>query len=155
MLSGGAEAVWREGTRGLSPRDIAMNIALPEVDGRLISRAVSFKAPSRRDAATECDITRYRPVPDRARFVAELAANWAKLRRPGRKRIALVLANYPTRDGRIGNGVGLDTPASALGVLRALGAEGLPADGDALMRQLQRGTDRGPGLSEWLVRSLP
>ena len=144
VLSGGAETAWREGTRGLAPRDIAMNIALPEVDGRLISRAVSFKAPSRRDAATECDITRYRPLPDRARFVAQLAANWAKLRRPGRKRIALVLANYPTRDGRIGNGVGLDTPASALGVLRALGAEGLPADGDALMRQLQKARIEGP-----------
>ena len=144
VLSGGAEAVWREGTRGLSPRDIAMNIALPEVDGRLISCAVSFKAPSRRDRATECDITRYRPVPDRARFVAELAANWARLRRPGRKRIALVLANYPTRDGRIGNGVGLDTPASALAVLRALGVEGLPADGDALVRELQEARTRGP-----------
>ena len=159
VLSGGAEAVWREGTRGLSPRDIAMNIALPEVDGRLISRAVSFKAPSRRDAATECDITRYRPVPDRARFVAELAANWAKLRRPGRKRIALVLANYPARDGRIGNGVGLDTPASALGVLRALGAEGLPADGDALMRQLQRARTEGPvfpkGSFEAFLNDLP
>ncbi|MDE0406661.1 MAG: cobaltochelatase subunit CobN, partial [Alphaproteobacteria bacterium] len=144
VLSGGAEAVWREGTRGLSPRDIAMNIALPEVDGRLISRAVSFKAASRRDAATECDITRYRPVPDRARFVAELAANWARLRRPGGKRIAVVLANYPTRDGRIGNGVGLDTPASALAVLRALGAEGLPAEGDALMRRLQEARAGGP-----------
>ena len=148
VLSGGAEAVWREGTRGLSPRDIAMNIALPEVDGRLISRAVSFKAPSRRDAATECDITRYRPVPDRVRFVAQLAANWARLRRPGSKRIALILANYPTRDGRIGNGVGLDTPASALAVLRALGAEGLPADGDALMRLLQGARTGGPVFSK-------
>ena len=148
VLSGGAEAVWREGTRGLSPRDIAMNIALPEVDGRLISRAVSFKAPSRRDAATECDITRYRPVPDRVRFVAQLAANWARLRRAGRKRIALILANYPTRDGRIGNGVGLDTPASALAVLRALGAEGLPADGDALMRLLQGARTGGPVFSK-------
>ncbi len=144
VLSGGAETAWREGTRGLSPRDIAMNIALPEVDGRLISRAVSFKAASRRDAVTQCAVTRYRPVRDRARFVAELAANWAKLRRPGRKRIALVLANYPARDGRIGNGVGLDTPASALQVLRSLKAEGLPADGDALMRRLQMARAAGP-----------
>ena len=154
VLSGGAESVWREGARGLSPRDIAMNIALPELDGRLISRAVSFKAPRRRDAATECDITRYCPVPDRARFVAELAANWARLRQPGRKRVALVLANYPTRDGRIGNGVGLDTPASALVILRALGAKGVPVDGDTLMRRLQQSRTEGPVFSERAFRAF-
>ncbi len=154
VLSGGAEAEWRAGARGLAPRDVAMNIALPEVDGRLISRAVSFKAASRRDAATECDIARYRPLPDRARFVARLAANWARLRRPGKKRIALILANYPTRDGRIGNGVGLDTPASALALLRALGARGLPADGDALMRRLQQSRREGPVWPAAAVRAF-
>ena len=61
-------------------------------------------------------------MPDRVAFVAELAAAWARLRAtpPAERRIALVLANYPNRDGRIGNGVGLDTPAGAVEVLRAL-----------------------------------
>ena len=144
VLSGGGEAAWREGTRGLGPRDIAMNVALPEVDGRLITRAVSFKAAGERDPLTQCDIVRYRPVPDRCRFVAELARNWAGLRRNGARRIALVLANYPTRDGRIGNGVGLDTPASAVRILRALGVSDPPDDGDALVRALQRARTEGP-----------
>ena len=85
-----------------------MNVALPEIDGRILSRAVSFKAPLGRDPETEADLVGYRPVADRIAFVADLARNWARLRRkpPAERRVALVLANYPNRDGRIGNGVG-------------------------------------------------
>ena len=61
-----------------------MNVALPEIDGRILSRAVSFKAPLGRDPETEIDIVGYRPVADRVAFVADLARNWARLReRPG------------------------------------------------------------------------
>ena len=81
VFSGGSEAAWRAGTSGLSARDIAMNVALPEVDGRLITRAVSFKAEARRHEATESWVLSYRPVPDRVAFVAALAARWARLRR--------------------------------------------------------------------------
>jgi cobaltochelatase CobN len=80
-------------------------------------------------------------------FVAQLARRWTDLARVpnGQKRIALILANYPTRDGRIGNGVGLDTPAAALNILRALYEEGyplpaeLPDSGTALIQQLLGG----------------
>ncbi|SOD95090.1 cobaltochelatase subunit CobN [Caenispirillum bisanense] len=146
VFSGGAEAAWRDGTRGLSARDIAMNVALPEVDGRVLARAVSFKGRARRDEATQCDIVAYEPVADRVAFVAALAARWARLRRTpaAERRVALVLANYPNRDGRLGNGVGLDTPAGTVEVLKALRAAGygvsaIPADGDALVRTLQEG----------------
>jgi cobaltochelatase CobN len=146
VFSGGSEAAWAEGTRGLSARDIAMNIALPEVDGRIITRAVSFKSEARFDAATQCRLAAYEPVADRIDFVADLAANWLTLRHtaPAERRIALIFANYPNKDGRIGNGVGLDTPAGALNVLRALAAHGyavgdLPAEGDALIQRLLRG----------------
>ena len=146
VFSGGSEDDWRTRTNGLSARDIAMNVALPEVDGRVLARAVSFKARARRDALTEADIVAYAPVADRIRFTAELAANWCRLQRTPveARRVALVLANYPTRDGRIGNGVGLDTPASTMTVLRALHDAGyavgdLPEDGDGLMRALAAG----------------
>ncbi len=146
VFSGGNEAAWAAGTRGLSARDIAMNVALPEVDGRIITRAVSFKSEARFDAATECRLAAYAPVTDRIDFVADLAANWLRLRRtaPARRRIALIFANYPNKDGRIGNGVGLDTPAGTLNVLRALAAAGyavgdLPAEGDALIQRLLKG----------------
>jgi cobaltochelatase CobN len=80
-------------------------------------------------------------------FVAELARRWIDLARlrNADKRVALILANYPTRDGRIGNGVGLDTPAAALNILRALHQQGyplpaeLPDSGTALIQQLLGG----------------
>lgn len=146
IFAGSDAASWRDGTQGLPARDIAMNVALPEVDGRIVSRAVSFKGVARRDPLTEADIVAYEPEADRVAFVAELAANWVRLRRtpPAERRVAVVLANYPNKDGRIGNGVGLDTPASAIAVLRALARAGyrvedIPDDGNALIARLTDG----------------
>lgn len=145
ILASGTQEAWMAGSQGLGPRDIAMNVALPEVDGRLITRAISFKR-ARRDEVTQCDLATHAPVADRIGFVAALAANWAKLRRKetGERRVALVLANYPNRDGRIGNGVGLDTPAGTIQVLRALEAagyrvSGIPDSGNALIELMQAG----------------
>ncbi|MDP7098698.1 MAG: cobaltochelatase subunit CobN [Rhodospirillales bacterium] len=146
VFSGGNEESWRNGTHGLAARDIAMNVALPEVDGRIMSRAVSFKGRQERDPLTETDIVAYEPVADRVDFVCALAANWAWLGRAPRpaRRIALVLANYPNRDGRIGNGVGLDTPAATVNLLKALRDAGydvrdLPVDGNQLVERLAAG----------------
>jgi len=146
VFSGGTEADWAAGTRGLSARDIAMNVALPEVDGRILSRAVSFKTEARFDDRTQAPIVAYRPVADRVDFVAALAAKWLRLAKtpPAERRIAIVLANYPNRDGRLGNGVGLDTPAGTVELLRAFRDAGyatgdLPADGQALIERLAAG----------------
>jgi cobaltochelatase CobN len=139
VFSGGTMAAWR-------PRDIAMNVALPEVDGRILARALSFKTAARYDELTQCDVVAYEPVPDRIEFTARLAANWARLRHTpaAERRVALVLANYPNRDGRIGNGVGLDTPAGTLVLLHALADAGyelgdLPENGAALIARIQAG----------------
>ena len=141
------EPGWRASEQGLGPRDLAMHIALPELDGRIISRPISFKDLAWRSERSQCDVVCYRAQPERMDFVAELARRWSELARVanGQKRVALILANYPTRDGRIGNGVGLDTPAAALNILRALQAEGyplpdeLPDSGTELIRQLLGG----------------
>ncbi|VVM66668.1 cobaltochelatase subunit CobN [Pseudomonas fluorescens] len=138
---------WRASEQGLGPRDLAMHIALPELDGRIISRPISFKDLAWRSERSQSDVVCYRPAPERMDFVAELARRWIDLARVpnAEKRIALILANYPTRDGRIGNGVGLDTPAAALNILRALHKEGyplpsrLPDSGTALIQQLLGG----------------
>lgn len=141
------EPGWLASEQGLGPRDLAMHIALPELDGRIISRPISFKDLAWRSERSQSDVVCYRPQPERMDFVAELARRWIDLARVpnGEKRIALILANYPTRDGRIGNGVGLDTPAAALNILRALHQEGyplpaeLPDNGTALIQQLLGG----------------
>jgi cobaltochelatase CobN len=146
VLAGTSEEVWAKGLTGLSGRDIAMNVALPEVDGRILSRAISFKGEAFFDTATECPIATYRAVGDRVDFVTQLVANWAKLREtPARtRRVALILANYPNKDGRLANGVGLDTPAATVYALRLMAEAGYtvtnpPEDSDALMRAVMAG----------------
>ncbi|NQU57028.1 MAG: cobaltochelatase subunit CobN, partial [Rhodospirillales bacterium] len=144
---------WQDGLHGLSARDIAMNVALPEVDGHVLSRAVSFKGSTRRDEETQTDIVTYEPVPDRIDFVCALAAKWARLARTAtdKRRLAVILANYPNKDGRIGNGVGLDTPAGTVTALHAMQACGyviddMPEDGADLIARLLKGpTNQGPG----------
>jgi cobaltochelatase CobN len=146
VFSGGSETGWRAGTRGLSARDLAMNVVLPELDGRVLSRAVAFKAPKRFDVATESNIVGFAPINDRVRFTAALAAAWARLGDTpvAERRVAIVLANYPNRDGRIANGVGLDTPASTIRLLEAMRAagyriDGSPENGQALVEMLLDG----------------
>jgi cobaltochelatase CobN len=146
IFSASSKEAWSASSQGLSARDLGMNVALPEVDGRVLARAVSFKAAARYDARVEANIVGSEPDTGRMRYTARLAANWAKIRNtvPGERRIALILANYPNRDGRLGNGVGLDTPAGTIEVLKAMQAAGypvcdIPADGDALIGHLMEG----------------
>ena len=145
VLAASSEDAWADGLVGLSARDIAMNVALPEVDGRVLSRAISFKGEAYFDEATECPIATYCAVGDRVAFVTELAVKWARLREvpEADKKVALVLANYPNKDGRLANGVGLDTPAATVHVLGLLAAEGYdttpPEDAKALMDAMMAG----------------
>lgn len=115
VLSGSPRAAWEESQRGLTPADLAMNVVLPELDGRLLTRAISFKAESPLDPRLEFSSVRHEPLVDRIDYVAQLAAAWAKLGSTPRfeRRLAVVLSDYPARGGRTGYAVGLDTAASA------------------------------------------
>lgn len=146
VLSGGSEATWHDSSQGLGARDIAMNVALPEVDGRLLTRAVSFKGEAYFDEACQCAVAAYRARNDRIGFVADLAARWVSLARrtAHERRVGLILANYPNKDGRLANGVGLDTPAATVEVIKALGAAGYriadpPPDAQGLMERILAG----------------
>jgi cobaltochelatase CobN len=131
-------AAWKESSAALSPMDAAMQVAIPEFDGRLITVPFSFKEPG------PDGIPVYLADPERARRVAGIAARYARLRRTPNadKRLAIVLSSYPTKHSRVGNAVGLDTPASAVALLRALRAagydlgQGFPEDGDSLIHTL-------------------
>ncbi len=143
VLCTSSRADWEASSAGLTPRDTAMNVVLPEFDGRIHSTAVSFKEEAGFDDRLGTAIKAYVPVADRVSFAVRLALNHAQLRSTpnAEKRVAILFGNYPTKNARIGNGVGLDTPASVMNVLRALGEAGydigeIPSDGDALMHQL-------------------
>jgi len=146
VLSGMTQAAWQDSPAGLGARDIAMNVALPEVDGRVLTRAISFKGEAYFDEATQCPVATYQAQGDRVDFVADLAANWARLRRtqPEHTKFALILANYPNKDGRLANGVGLDTPAATVLALKNLAnvgytVENPPPDSAALMDAILAG----------------
>jgi cobaltochelatase CobN len=136
VASTGGRAQWRGSAGGLAPIDVAMQVALPEFDGRINGPPICFKEEV--DGAP-----RYVPDRERCRAVARLAVSHARLRRkPNReKRLAIVLSSYPTKNARVGNAVGLDTPASALALLRRLRDEGyevgdLPESADRLIHRL-------------------
>ena len=158
----GSRARWAANDDGLSPLDVATQVAVPEFDGRIITVPFSFKE-------IDADgLISYVPDPERCARVAGLAVGHARLRRvpPADKRLALVFSAYPTKHSRIGNAVGLDTPASAIALLKALRDNGYDigdvpgvdagdlgqivasGDGDALMHAL---IERGGHDPDWLT----
>ncbi|MFD9973051.1 cobaltochelatase subunit CobN [Streptomyces sp. NPDC059017] len=151
----GPRSAWEENDEGLSPLDAASQVAVPEFDGRLITVPFSFKE------IDEDGLPAYVADPERAARVAGIAVRHARLRHipNAEKRLALVLSAYPTKDSRIGNAVGLDTPASAVALLRRLldegydfGTEEIPGlasgDGDELIRAL---IEAGGHDQDWLT----
>ena len=162
IISTGSHDEWQQNSLGLGPIDTAMNVALPEFDGRLISVPISFKEEAVEDGPSKLDgrLQRYVPRDDRVDLAARLAIRHAKLgmKPNSEKKIAVVLSNYPTKDARIGNAVGLDTPASAIAALHALKDSGykvmdIPEDGDALVhRIIERCSNDRDSLTEEQLR---
>ncbi|MCP4881323.1 MAG: cobaltochelatase subunit CobN [Gammaproteobacteria bacterium] len=151
VLSSTTRDAWQEFSQGLRSRDIAMQVVLPEMDGHVLTRAVSFRCLEQRLERTQISLTRYVLDDERAAFVAQLAWRYCNLQSKANKdkRVALILANYPTKDGRIGNGVGLDTPASTVNILQAMAAanypiDQLPSNGDALIQSLLESVTNNP-----------
>jgi len=138
-----SRAQWADSNEGLTPLDAATQIAIPEFDGRLITVPFSFKETG------PDGLTSYVPDPERTARVAGIAVKHAALRHipAGERRVALMLSAYPTKHARIGNAVGLDTPASVVALLAAMrdvgydiGGTALPGvadqDGDALIHAI-------------------
>ncbi|EJF88931.1 cobaltochelatase subunit CobN [Bartonella tamiae] len=146
IFSGNTREVWENDDKGLSARDLAMNVALPEIDGRVLTRAVSFKSADYFDEETQCNVVIHEPDDDRIEFVSDLTMNWVNLRRKkiSNRKVAIVMANYPGGDGRLGHGVGLDTPASTMATLHAMKLHGytienIPDTSNQLMDILSAG----------------
>jgi cobaltochelatase CobN len=127
LVQGGrTEAQWAADSQGLSAKDLAMQIVLPELDGRIGGLIVGHKAESVWHTATECPLSSYAPDLAGIERAVSLAANWVRLRATpeAERKVAIVLANYPIRDGRLANGVGYDAPASTIEILRLLVDDG-------------------------------
>ncbi|WP_337266676.1 cobaltochelatase subunit CobN [Oryzifoliimicrobium ureilyticus] len=162
IFSSSSRENWHESSQGLSARDLGMHVALPEVDGRVLARAISFKAAARYDSRVESNIVTSVPDQGRMAYTAKLAAAWATLRakKLEQRKIGLILANYPNRDGRLGNGVGLDTPAAAFQAMQAMfqagyALSGLPDNPGALINQLQEGPTNADRVDRKIRCRLP
>lgn len=140
-------ATWEANDDGLSPLDVATQVAVPEFDGRIITVPFSFKE------FDDDGLSTYVPDHERCARVAGIAVRHARLRHipAADKRVVLMLSAYPTKHARIGNAVGLDTPASAIRMLSLMrehgydvgpetGEDAVPGlaarDGDALIHAL-------------------
>ncbi len=128
---------WSDSSGGLTPLDAAMQVAIPEFDGRITGVPFSFKQE------VEPGVRAYEADTERATRLAQIAVAQASLRRKplADRRVAIMLSGYPTKHSRVGNAVGLDTPASAIRLLEALGEAGYavedaPDDGDTLIHAL-------------------
>ncbi|MFJ9787290.1 cobaltochelatase subunit CobN [Amycolatopsis sp. NPDC101161] len=132
---------WAANDDGLSPLDAGNQMAVPEFDGRLITVPFSFKE------LDEDGLPRYVPDAERASRVARIALAHARLRHTpaSERRIALMLSAYPTKHSRVGNAVGLDTPASAIELLRRMRAQGYDLGPDAFPGVDPTGTDQPDG----------
>ncbi|WP_042402041.1 cobaltochelatase subunit CobN [Streptacidiphilus carbonis] len=130
-------SAWEVSDAALSPMDAAMQVAIPEFDGRLITVPFSFK-----ELGAD-GIPVYTADPERAGRVVGIALRHAALKHKpnAEKKIAVVFTAYPTKHSRVGNAVGLDTPASAVRLLDALRGAGYrvadyPSGGDELIHRL-------------------
>ncbi|HWE56306.1 MAG TPA: cobaltochelatase subunit CobN [Acidimicrobiales bacterium] len=138
-----SRAEWESSAAGLAPVDVAMRVAIPEFDGRIISVPFSFNEVVDDGATIGSPVTAYRTVDDRLARVAGTAVRLARLRSVpvAERRVAIVMSAYPTKRSRIGNAVALDTPASVVALLEQMrdagyGVARVPGHGDDLMAEL-------------------
>lgn len=145
ITSGMTHEQWQQSARGMNPLDAAMNVVLPEFDGRIIGVPISFKAhtPGLSNQIGANQEINYAPVADRVARMAGLAARFARLKKlqNADKRIAFIFTNSNSKAAQIGNAVGLDSPASLLHILAAMQRAGyaidaLPESGSALIHDL-------------------
>ena len=139
---------WQQSSRGLEPLDLSLQVVMPELDARITTRPCAFRQPRPPLGGLATAITTQEPDPDGINWLVEHAKGWIDLQNTpsGQRRVALVLANYPVRDGRVANGVGLDTPASVASIIEWLSKAGyqlgelpLPTNGDQLIASLLQG----------------
>ncbi|MBZ9965395.1 cobaltochelatase subunit CobN [Mesorhizobium sp. BR1-1-2] len=151
--------VWETNQRGLAPADLAMHVVLPELDGRILAGAISFKGESETDPALGHRAFANRPELDRVEQVADRVAAFIRLRETPRaeRKLAILIPDYPSAPGRTGYAVGLDVPSSVLAMLHDLkeqgyAVEGIPETPRELLRMLEHSND-GLGLEEYLDQS--
>jgi magnesium chelatase subunit H len=123
---------WQDSDLGLHPIQVALQIAIPELDG-----AIEPIILSGRDGTTGKAIA----LQDRLEAVAQRAMKWAELRRKPKmqKRVAITIFSFPPDKGNVGTAAYLDVFGSIYEVMNALKHNGydvqdMPESAAALMQ---------------------
>ncbi|MDC3052884.1 cobaltochelatase subunit CobN, partial [Prochlorococcus sp. AH-736-A13] len=136
---------WLNSSIGMNSSDLLMQIIIPEFDGRITTCPSAFKEIISKKNTLYSEITSYKADQVGIQWISKFATNYVKLQNLNNfdKRICLVISNYPVKNGRIGNGVGLNTPSSIINILNWLKEEGYdlgscnyPQDSSELMSLL-------------------
>src|SRR6266446_969416 len=158
-------SAWSQSPRGLGPADLAMHVVLPELDGRVLQGVLAFKGPL--PAQDDLCFSAFGSLPeaDRVAMLADRIAALVKLQATPRseRRVAVLLPDYPGAPGRAGYAVGLDVPASVVGLLSDMeqanyGVTGAPKTSRALLDALvEPSNDAALPLDRYrdLVATLP
>src|SRR5580704_4557981 len=151
IIASTKRAAWSASPRGLGASDLAMNVVLPELDGRILAGAISFKHPLPPDAGLAFTALVNQPEPDRIDRLADRVAAQVRLRTTPRnaRRIAILMPDYPGAPGRTGYAVGLDVPASVVALLSDLAdagyvVEDAPQTANALLGELSSAANSSP-----------
>ncbi|WP_108395578.1 cobaltochelatase subunit CobN [Devosia submarina] len=156
IQSGRSEAQWIADSQGLSSKDMAMFLVMPEVDGRIGGLLVGHKGDAVWHERCQIPLTSYTPDHSGIARAVALARNYHRLRITPRadRKIALVLANYPIRDGRLANGVGYDAPESTIHMLQALEAAGYTVEPSSSSPHGEPVEPRGRATKDWTSADL-
>lgn len=111
---------------GVMGFELALSVALPEFDGNVITHPISGKERTEDEGGIGSVPKQHFPIEERVEHAASLAVNWAELRHTpnDKKRVAVVLHNYPPSDDGIGTAFGLDSPESTVNLLSELAGRG-------------------------------
>jgi len=125
---------WQDSDLGLHPIQVALQIAIPELDG-----AIEPIILSGRDGTTGKAIA----LQDRIEAIAQRALKWANLRRKPKlqKKVAITVFSFPPDKGNVGTAAYLDVFGSIYEVMQALQHNGydvrdLPTSAAALMQEV-------------------
>ena len=132
VVAGSTREGWAASSRGLGGTDLAMHVVLPELDGRVLTGAVSFHSDEAEIPGLEFKRTVHAPDAEGVALAADRALGWARLARSPAPVVGYVLSDYPG-GGRVGHAVGLDTFASLAAML---GRSGVVISAAALVEGL-------------------
>ncbi|AAQ00002.1 MULTISPECIES: cobaltochelatase subunit CobN [Prochlorococcus] len=139
---------WKDSSRGLDPLDLSLQVVMPELDGRITTKIGGFKKVVEQNLNLYSPVYRINPDKENIKWIADYTKSWVSLQKKDKQEVKIIinLSNYPIKDGRIANGVGLDSPESIVVLLEQLKLNGyylgnkpIPSNSKQLMKLIING----------------